>query len=348
MMNFFDKSFDELAEILAGLDGKPFRLGQVLKWVYIHGVDNFEDMTNIPEELRRQLSELLDLDPLELVKETGTTDGTRKFLYRLGDGSLVESVLMPDDGHTTLCLSTQAGCAMGCSFCETATMGLIRNLTRGEILAQVSAAIRQVKKRVALRNLVFMGMGEPLMNMGELIPALEVIMAQRGFDFSPRRVTVSTCGWVPGIEELAGSGTQVNLAVSLNAADDETRSALMPVNRKYPLAGLMKALRDYPLRQRQRVTLEYVLIKGINDRPEDVENLVKLARGVKSKINIIPFNETSSTYAAPSAREVHAFQERLNAKNILATVRKSRGADIGAACGQLAASENSGGTGAAD
>lgn len=336
MENLFDKSFEELTGILSDMDTSSFRLDQLLKWVYVRGAGDFMSMSDMPASLREYLAVRLDLNPMETVSETHTGDGTSKYLLKLEDGSYIESVLMPEEGRYTLCISTQTGCSMGCRFCETGSMSSGRNLSRGEILAQVAYAVRQVRQRVRLRNLVFMGMGEPLMNLDELLPALAVILDERAFNFSPRRVTVSTCGWLPGLRRLGESGIGVNLAVSLNAGDDETRSSLMPVNRKYPLAELMAALRAYPLKSGQRVTFEYVLMAGINDRIRDARNLAGLLRGVPAKVNLIPFNETSSEYRAPDSETVSRFCESLSAAGLTATVRRSRGADIGAACGQLA------------
>jgi len=337
MDNFFDKSFDELAEIISGFDQKPFRLDQILKWAYVKCEDDFNQMTNIPESLRLKLSGILALETFETVSTVRTGDGTVKFLFRLEDGELIESVIIPEEGHNTLCVSTQAGCSMGCSFCETSTIGLKRNLTQGEILAQIANAIRYLGDRLKLRNLVFMGMGEPLKNLDSLLPALRIILDKRAFDFSPRRVTVSTCGWVPGIARLAEEDLRIQLAVSLNASEDTTRTKLMPVNRKYPLDNLIGALKKYPLTRNQRISFEYILIKDLNDAVEDAIRLAGLLKEIPAKVNLIPCNRTSSGYESSSDRSVRAFQEVLLENGILGTLRKSRGSDIGAACGQLAA-----------
>jgi len=341
--NFFDKTFEELSSILVDMDPKLFRLEQVLRWVYVKGVDDFSLMTNMPAELRDRLAAVLDLTPLELREEVESPDGTFKSLFRLWDGELIESVIIPEEGHRTLCVSTQAGCAMGCGFCETATIGLRRNLSQGEILAQVAGAVRKLGNRLALRNLVFMGMGEPLLNMNALVGALNIITGARGFDFSPRRVTVSTCGWVPGIDQLAREDLGVNLAVSLNAADNETRDRLMPVNRKYPLKMLMKSIREFPLHSRQRITFEYVMIDRVNDRIEDAGRLVKLIGAIPAKVNVIAYNRTSADWSPPKEEAMNRFQEILMNAGLLATVRRSRGDEIGAACGQLGARAVGGG-----
>jgi 23S rRNA (adenine2503-C2)-methyltransferase len=281
---------------------------------------------------------MLDLNPMREINRDVADDGTLKFLHILNDGAMIESVLMPEEGHYTLCLSSQAGCGMSCSFCETGRSGPGRNLTMGEILSQIVYAIRYLGNRLRLRNLVFMGMGEPLQNPEALLPALAVILDDRALDYSPRRVTVSTCGWVPGIETLGSEGLDVNLAVSLNATEDKTRSRIMPVNRKFPIRQLIEALRRYPLKAGRRITFEYVLMDRINDSPEDVSRLTGLMSNIPSKVNLIPCNVNSSALKAPPQVRIQAFQEALIENGILATMRKSRGEKILAACGQLKAS----------
>lgn len=342
--NFFDKSFDELTELLKGLGQSSYRLEQVLHWAYFRTIRDFSGMTNIPSSLRDEMSKHLDLEPLSLADQQRSGDGTCKLLLDLGDGQGVETVLIPEEGYNTQCISTQAGCEMGCSFCETGRDGLARNLSRGEMLAQVALAARVLGGRNALRNLVFMGMGEPLRNMDELLPALEVILDSRGFNFSPRRVTVSTCGWIPGIRQLGEAGLGVSLAVSLNAADDWTRSMLMPVNRRYPIGELLEAVRNYPIQKRQRVTFEYVLIRSVNDGVENARKLARLVGDIPSKVNLIPCNENRAGYMPPYPEAVAEFQRTLFDSGVLAIVRDSRGAEISAACGQLRA--RAAGTGA--
>ena len=337
MKNFFDLSFEEVERLLADLDPRPFRATQVLRWVYTLGIDDFKHMTDMPVKLRESLAALCDLMPIREIERTETGDHTVKFLHILEDGEMIESVLIPEDGHNTLCVSTQSGCSMSCAFCETGRSPGGRNLTTGEILAQIVYAIRFTGDRLKVRNLVFMGMGEPLLNLGSLLPALEVILSDRGLDFSPRRVTVSTCGWVPGIIQLANEGPDVNLAVSLNATDDQTRSKIMPVNRQYPIGTLMDAVNRFPLKARRRITFEYVLIEGINDTKEDARRLKSILKGIPAKVNLIPCNENFSGFRAPSEDKARAFQEKLFDYGVLATMRKSRGQEIGAACGQLKA-----------
>jgi len=337
MKNFFDLSFEDLEGLLADLDPRPFRPAQILRWVYTLGVDDFRDMTDMPISLRESLAGLCDLRPLREIERTETGDQTVKFLYVLKDGEMIESVLIPEDGHSTLCVSTQSGCTMSCAFCETGRNPGGRNLTTGEILAQIVYSIRFTGDRLKVRNLVFMGMGEPLLNLESLLPALNVILSGRGLDFSPRRVTVSTCGWVPGIIRLANEGPDVNLAVSLNATDDHTRSRIMPVNRHYPIGTLMDAVNRFPVKARRRITFEYVLIEGINDTQEDARRLKNILKGIPAKVNLIPCNDNFSDLKAPSEDKARAFQERLLDYGVLATMRKSRGQEIGAACGQLRA-----------
>lgn len=337
MLNFFDLSFEELERLLADLDPRPFRAAQVLRWVYNLGADDFKHMTDMPVSLRESLAGLCDLVPMREIERTETEDQTVKFLHILADGEMIESVLIPEEGHNTLCVSTQSGCSMSCAFCETGRNPGGRDLTTGEILAQIVYAIRFTGDRLKLRNLVFMGMGEPLLNLGYLLPALEVILSDRGLDFSPRRVTVSTCGWVPGIIRLATEGPDVNLAVSLNATDDQTRSKIMPVNRQYPIGTLMDAVSRFPVKARRRITFEYVLIEGINDTQEDARRLKSILKGIPAKVNLIPCNENFSGLRAPSEDKARAFHEWLLDYGVLATMRRGRGQEIGAACGQLKA-----------
>jgi 23S rRNA (adenine2503-C2)-methyltransferase len=325
MLNFFDLSFEELERLLADLDPRPFRAAQVLRWVYTLGADDFRYMTDMPGPLRESLAGVLDLMPMREMERTETGDQTVKFLHTLKDGEMIESVLIPEDGHNTLCVSTQSGCLMSCAFCETGRLPGGRNLTTGEILAQIVYAIRYTGDRLKVRNLVFMGMGEPLLNLESLLPALEMILSDRGLDFSSRRVTVSTCGWVPGILRMASEGPDVNLAISLNATDDQTRSKIMPVNRKYPIETLMDAVGRFPVKTRKRITIEYVLIEDVNDSKEDARRLQKILKGLPAKVNLIPCNENYSGLRAPSEDKTRAFQEWLLGYGVLATMRNSIG-----------------------
>jgi 23S rRNA (adenine2503-C2)-methyltransferase len=337
--DFFDLSFEELAAELAPVEGRRFTARQIMRWA-VKGAGGFAEMTDVSRPAREFLDSHFTLLPLEPVDKR-EAEGVTKFLYRLSDGPLVESVLIAEEGseegRNTLCLSSQAGCAMGCGYCETARGGLQRDLTSGEILAQVAAGIRHLGDRLQLRNLVLMGMGEPLVNLDAVIPALRRLLAPDGFAFSPRRVTVSTCGVVPGIERLGREGLGVGLAVSLNAADDAIRRRLMPVGGTYPLDELMAAVKGYPLTSRRRVTFTYVLLAGINDADADARRLAALVRGLRCKINLIPYNRTSGGYRRPPVDRVDGFARELMDAGLTVTVREGRGEEIGAACGQLRA-----------
>jgi len=322
----------EMEAFLAGLGKERFRAGQLLRWIYPRGVTDFAAMTDLAKGFREELAERAIISTFAAESEEVSTDGTRKFLFRLADGESVETVLIPmEEGRATLCVSTQVGCAMQCAFCLTGTFGLSRNLNAAEIVNQVCAA----RARFAVDNIVLMGMGEPLHNLDNVVRALEIFYSATGFDYSPRKVTLSTAGLVPEMLEL-GRRIRVNLAVSLNATTDAVRNELMPVNRRYPLAELMRACRDYPLLPRQRITFEYILIRGVNDSLDDAKRLVKLLHGVKAKVNLIPFNEhPESAFRAPDAAVIEGFQRLLLDRDIVAIRRASKGQDISAACGQL-------------
>lgn len=322
----------ELIAFLAGIGKERFRAGQILRWIYNRNVCSFAEMTDLAKELRSQLEARAWVSELypEAVEES--SDGTRKYLFRFRDGHSVETVRIPmESGRTTLCISTQVGCALGCAFCHTGNFGLIRNLTTAEIVNQVCAVLRDGP----VQNLVLMGMGEPLDNLDNVVRALEILYLPEGLDFSPRKVTLSTAGLVPQMAEL-GRRIKVNLAVSLNAATDEVRDALMPINRRYPLKELMAACRAYPLGHRQRITFEYILIRGLNDSLQDARRLVGLLHGLRAKINLIPFNEhAGSSFQASTDETIGAFQAFLLDRGLVAVRRASKGRDIAAACGQL-------------
>ncbi|HKK00988.1 MAG TPA: 23S rRNA (adenine(2503)-C(2))-methyltransferase RlmN [Desulfuromonadales bacterium] len=323
---------EELSNFLADLGKEQFRARQILRWIYCRGVADFAEMTDLAKPLREELARravISDWQP-EIVEKS--TDGTRKYLFRLNDGQTVESVRIPMEGErATLCISTQVGCAMGCAFCLTGTFGLVRNLTAGEIVNQVCAAV----KEGPINNIVLMGMGEPLHNLDNVVKALKILYAPEGFGYGPRKVTLSTSGLVPQLSEL-GQRIRVNLAVSLNATTDAVRDELMPINRRYPLNDLMAACRQFPLPPHQRITFEYILIRGVNDSLADAKRLVKLLHGIKAKVNLIPFNEhEESVFKTPTADQIEAFQTYLLGRNIVAIRRASKGQDISAACGQL-------------
>jgi 23S rRNA (adenine2503-C2)-methyltransferase len=318
--------------------GQPaYRARQLLKWVYDRHVEDFQAMTDLSKEFRVWLEAHLRPSCLSCVAVERDEDGTQKFLFRLDDGEQVESVLIVDGARLTLCVSSQAGCALGCQFCLTGRGGLRRSLTAGEIVDQVCAAQRELEPGRRITNLVFMGMGEPLANFQQVVRALEILTSDAGLNFSTRKITVSTVGLLPELGLLCRR-IPVNLAVSLHATDDETRSSLMPINRRYPLEGLLQACRKLPLPPRQRITFEYLLIDGVNDSPREARELARLLRGLRSKINLIPFNEHPeiSLRQSPPAR-VEVFQQILHEEQFTATVRQSRGAGILAACGQLRA-----------
>jgi 23S rRNA (adenine2503-C2)-methyltransferase len=334
---------DALAALLAALGERPFRGRQIFRWLHQKGAFALDEMTDVPRALRAALAARTSLTALERAQEQRSSDGTIKWTWRTHDGKLVESVYMPEPGRRTLCVSSQVGCAVGCTFCMTGTMGLARNLGPGEIVDQVHRANRRlVELGVAeglrpLTNLVFMGMGEPLANYPSLRVALDLLLAEDGPNFSQRRVTVSTSGLVPVMRQL-GEETQVKLAVSLNATTDAQRDAIMPINRRWPIAELMKACREFPTRNGRRITFEYVLLGGVNDSLDDAHRLADLVRGIPTKLNLIPYNENPGLgFVAPPLERVSAFQEALAARKLTVVVRKNRGRDIAAACGQLAA-----------
>jgi len=314
---------------------EPYRTQQIRRWIFGHQVESFQEMTNLSKELRSFLASRFDISPLKTIKTQNSRDGTKKYLFELEDGHRIESVLIPERGHYTACLSSQVGCAMGCAFCLTAKQGFIRNLKSSEIVNQVIQIKKFMDQPEKLTNIVFMGMGEPLANFEAMKKAVHNILSQEALNFSHRRVTISTCGLLPEIERL-GRELPVNLAISLNAADDTTRSLLMPINRKYPLVKLIKALRAYPLSSGRRITFEYILIRDMNDRPADARRLARLLKNIRAKINLIPFNHYSgSPFQPPDEERVLGFQRELIGKHLTATIRHSKGGDISAACGQL-------------
>ena len=329
--------------LVHALGERPFRARQLFRWLQRNAAASLGEMTDVPRSLRDALAARTLLTTLERANEQRSVDGTIKWTWRTRDGKLVESVYMPESDRRTLCLSTQVGCAVGCTFCLTGTMGLARNLGPGEIVDQVHRANRRlVELGVAqgprpLTNLVFMGMGEPLANYESLKIAIELLLSEDGPQFSQRHVTVSTSGLVPMIRRL-GEETPVRLAVSLNATTDAQRDALMPINRRWPLAELLAACREFPLRNGRRITFEYVLLGGVNDGLDDARRLADLVRGIPAKVNLIPYNANPGLpFVAPRPERVVEFQEALAARLLTVVVRKNRGRDISAACGQLAA-----------
>ena len=328
----------ELEDLAVELGASRYRGRQLATWIYRKNVVALDAMTDLSKEFRGALAEHASAVLPEVERVTPSQDGSRKLVFRLADGARISAVVMPDDDRITLCLSTQVGCGFACTFCLTGTMGLERNLTADEIVGQLMAANRLLEgEGLRVTHLVFMGMGEPLANYAPLVTSLRILTdAKLGIGYSPRRITVSTVGLVKGIERLGRENLKVNLAISLHAADDETRGRLMPVNKSWNLEALMTAVRAYPLAPRQRVFFEYVLLDGVNDTPEDAQRLARLLRNVRAKVNLIPFNDwPGSDFRRPPLARILAFQSILLETGITTTVRWSKGEDIGAACGQL-------------
>ena len=331
-----DLTREQLVSWLSRQREEPYRATQILKWIYQKQVDAFESMTNLSKDLRRKLSQQFRIDRLKTLCVDSSQDGTRKYLFALRDGNRIESVMIPERGHSTLCISSQVGCAQGCRFCLTGKGGFSRNLTHGEIAAQVRDVLNEDQAADSLTNIVFMGMGEPLANYRNVVSAIEVFTdTAYGLGLANRRITVSTAGMASRLVDL-GRDTAVNLAVSLNATDDATRDNLMPINKTFPLQALMAACRGYPLRAHRRITFEYILIQGINDSREDALRLASLLRPVKAKINLIPFNEyPGSPFKRPDESVINRFLSILIDQHYTTIIRHSKGQDILAACGQL-------------
>nr|HID59868.1 23S rRNA (adenine(2503)-C(2))-methyltransferase RlmN [Desulfobacterales bacterium] len=327
----------DLSKWLGGFNVAPYRTGQIFRWIYHRHVTSFSQMTDLPKALREFLSEHMIITQVSIDRIQTSSDGSKKYLLRLRDGQHIESVLIPERNHWTLCISTQVGCAMGCKFCLTGQNGFVRNLRASEIVNQVLTIIQDFDSHERLTNIVLMGMGEPLANYDNVLKALRIITSNNGLGFSSRRVTLSTAGLVPEIQRL-GRDINVNLAVSLNASEDNTRSYLMPVNRTYSLKEVIDACKRFPLPPRRRITFEYVMLAGINDSLRDAERLSRLLRPVRSKINLIPFNQfDGSKFKRPDDSVILSFQKYLIDRKYTAIVRKSKGSDISAACGQLRA-----------
>src|SRR5438094_3622307 len=328
----------ELEDLAVELGASRYRGRQLATWMYRKSVFDLEAMTDLPRDFRQALAESAVVEVPEPEREMPSADGSRKLVFVLNGGSRISSVLMPDDERSTLCVSTQVGCGFACGFCLTGVMGLERNLTAGEIVGQILAANRLLEKESRrVTHIVFMGMGEPLANYAAVVTALRILTdAKLGVAYSPRRITVSTVGLVPGIEKLGRENLKVNLAISLHAGSDEVRSQLMPVNRSWNVETLIAAVRKYPLAPRQRVFFEYVLLDAVNDSPEDARRLVRLLRGVRAKVNLIPFHDwDGAPFRRPALPRILAFQSILLDAGLTTTVRWSKSEDIGAACGQL-------------
>jgi 23S rRNA (adenine2503-C2)-methyltransferase len=328
-------SREEIESFMKGAGFPVFRARQLVHWIYERLVQSIDQITEFSKQMRDELSETAYISNLELIDQQTSKDGTEKFLFGLEDGETIESVLIADDDRLTLCISSQAGCALGCSFCLTGRMGLKRNLMPHEIVDQVIAVNRLILP-ARITNIVMMGMGEPLANAEAVIEALWRMT--KLLQIPPRRITVSTAGIVPGIRLLGEKAPPVNLAISLNATTDAVRDTVMPVNKTYPIKKIIEACKEFPLQTRRSIMFEYVLLNGVNDTHDDAKRLLRLLRGIPSKINLIPFNPCNgSEYTRPDEKKVLEFQKILLDADMRAMIRKSKGQDILAACGQLKA-----------
>jgi 23S rRNA (adenine2503-C2)-methyltransferase len=343
-VNLLGMSRKKLEDYLVSIGEKPFRAQQILKWIHHSGIDNFEEMTNLGKPLRAKLQELAEIRPPNVVKQLNSKDGTRKWAVEVGGNNLVETVFIPDGQRGTLCVSSQVGCSLDCSFCATGKQGFMRDLTASEIIGQVWLAIKSYdgfkndNKRV-VTNVVMMGMGEPLLNFDNVVDAMSLMLDDFGYGLSKRRVTLSTSGVVPMLDKL-GDVSQVSLAISLHAPNDALRSQLVPINKKYPIAELLAACQRYLDKQQDThrvVTIEYTLIAGVNDGLDHARELAEVLRVLPCKVNLIPFNPFSlSDYTRPSKNAINRFWEVMTQAGYVTTVRTPRGDDIDAACGQLA------------
>jgi 23S rRNA (adenine2503-C2)-methyltransferase len=355
-INLKDLSLAEMENLTRECGEKPFRARQVYEWIFQKDICNIHEMTNLPLKLRDSLNKIAYLSHLTIANKRISKDGTIKYLFELEDGNGVEGVLISDRKRLTLCISSQVGCKLNCSFCLTGKGGFVRNLRHSEIIEQILSVRREIKSSQHahnseagdITNVVLMGMGEPLDNYENVIKSIKTMVSPYGLKIPARRITLSTSGLIPEITRLGNENLKIKLAVSLNASDNETRDKIMPVNRNYPLERLMKTLKEYPLPRGSRITIEYVMIKGINDSLEDARRLSIILRGLKCKINLIPLNppfikggrgthpvDGSGDFEPPPYKRVEEFQNLLISKHYTALVRKSKGADIYATCGQL-------------
>jgi len=326
----------ELEDYLTAASVPKFHARQIFQWIYARGVTDFNAMTDLGRDLRGQLARDLDVSTPAVARHERSSDGTTKFLLQLADDHLIESVFIPDTPSQTFCISTQVGCAMRCAFCLTGKMGIVRNLTAGEIAGQVRVLLRALNMLDQRFNIVLMGMGEPLHNYDATMKALRILGEEHGLAVAPRRITLSTVGVLPALERLATEPFMPNLAISLHSTTEDQRDMLVPINRKYGLKELLDACRKFPLKRRSRITFEYVLLDSVNDTPEDARRLVKLLHGIKAKVNLLPLNEAPGIpFTRPSDTRVNRFAQVLADHGVTVSVRRSRGRDIRAACGQL-------------
>ncbi|MBI5454180.1 MAG: 23S rRNA (adenine(2503)-C(2))-methyltransferase RlmN [Deltaproteobacteria bacterium] len=335
MRNLRDMTYEDLAAEAKRLEEKPYRAEQLFAWIYQRRAVDIDEMTDVSKAFRARLKEEFFIGGGNVLEVRKAADGTRKFLSELEDGARIESVIIPETERLTLCVSSQAGCALGCRFCMTGMAGFTRNLTLSELTNQVFSAINILDEGEKLTNIVLMGMGEPLNNYDNVLKFTKILTAPRGFGFSHNKVTLSTAGLVPGIKKL-GEESNVNLAVSLNATTDEVRDRIMPINKKYPLAELISALKSYPLKGKRHITIEYVVLKDVNDSIEDAKRLAKMLRGIPCKINLIPFNAfPGASFKSPETERVLRMHDFLKEAGFVVIVRSSKGSEIQAACGQL-------------
>lgn len=339
LLNLYDLAPPQLEATLGEVVSPHFRVQQIEEWLHVRGVDSFDAMSNLPKDVRAKLAERFTVaQPEVLTRTVPAADGSQKYLFRLADGQRIESVYMIIGDRRSICLSSQAGCAVGCTFCVTGFFGAGRNLTPSEMLGQFFTIQREQAIPSEQMNVVFMGMGEPLLNFDHLITTLDILYR----NLAPRRITVSTSGIIPGIEALAKLERRPNLAISVNAPDRKRREEIMPITSKYPLDELMETLRRFPLEKGRDITIEYVLLAGYNDSTQDAIALAKLIRGVRAKVNAIPFNEDANLpkwMKRPSDRDIDRFVDTLVRNGVRVTVRRSKGRDIAAACGQLRGKE---------
>ncbi|MCK5896134.1 MAG: 23S rRNA (adenine(2503)-C(2))-methyltransferase RlmN [Cocleimonas sp.] len=345
-INLLDFTSEKLTAFFIERGEKPFRATQIIKWIHQHGVDDFDQMSNVSKALRTELHDFAEIRAPEIVLDKASTDGTHKWLLRLEDGNCIETVYIPEKDRGTLCVSSQVGCALDCTFCSTARQGFNRNLTVGEIIGQLWAAKRSLQTHTdnerIISNVVMMGMGEPLLNFANVIDAMRLMLDDNAYGLSKRRVTLSTSGVVPALERLRGE-IDVSLALSLHAGNDALRNKLVPINKKYPINVLMDACKRYMKGKaaRERITIEYVMLDGVNDSDQHARELIYALKDVPSKVNLIPFNPFPETrYKRSSNKRINQFRDILIAAGLIVVTRRTRGDDIDAACGQLAGDIN--------
>ncbi|RLC49131.1 MAG: 23S rRNA (adenine(2503)-C(2))-methyltransferase RlmN [Candidatus Cloacimonadota bacterium] len=339
--NFYELTFEELTNLMLEYGLERFRSKQIFHWIYNKKATSFSEITTLKKEIRYFFDKEIGLNLPQLIKKDKQEDGTEKLLLLLNDKQTIESVIIPAGRKTTLCVSSQIGCALGCTFCATGKMGFIRNLTTDEIIGQILIALFMIEHSRRLTNIVFMGMGEPLNNLDNIVKAIKIIKNEYGLNFSGKRITISTAGIVPKIYELSHKNLNVKLAISLNAANNKKRTQIMPINKKYPIKELISAVRAFQKTTKWRITFEYVLLDGFNNNYKDAKELISLLGGISCKVNLIPYNSISwSKFTAPSMNKVQEFANWLYPYLPAVTIRQTRGDKIAGACGQLATKYN--------